>query len=118
MTAKIIDLGLAKVADESGAQTTISASGAFAGTPEFASPRANSGRRGGHPLGFLLTGSFALANADRSGAISRLCSRSHVSNISTRHCRLRSSKAFRSRWSVSSKCFSLKDPGTALSDAG
>ena len=38
VTAKIIDLGLAKVADESGAQTTISASGGFAGTPEFASP--------------------------------------------------------------------------------
>ena len=36
--ARIIDLGLAKVVDESGAQTTISASGAFAGTPEFASP--------------------------------------------------------------------------------
>ena len=36
--AKIIDLGLAKIADESGAQTTISASGAFAGTPEYASP--------------------------------------------------------------------------------
>ena len=29
VTAKIIDLGLAKIADESGAQTTISASGAF-----------------------------------------------------------------------------------------
>ena len=38
VTAKIIDLGLAKVADDSGSQTTISASGAFAGTPEFASP--------------------------------------------------------------------------------
>ena len=38
VTAKIIDLGLAKINDESGAQTTISASGAFAGTPEFASP--------------------------------------------------------------------------------
>jgi serine/threonine protein kinase len=38
VTAKIIDLGLAKVDDESGAQTTISATGAFAGTPEFASP--------------------------------------------------------------------------------
>ena len=37
-TAKIIDLGLAKAVDEAGAQTTISASGAFAGTPEFASP--------------------------------------------------------------------------------
>jgi tRNA A-37 threonylcarbamoyl transferase component Bud32 len=38
VTAKIIDLGLAKVADGSGAQTTISGSGAFAGTPEFSSP--------------------------------------------------------------------------------
>ena len=37
-TAKIIDLGLAKIIDESGAQTTISATGAFAGTPEYASP--------------------------------------------------------------------------------
>jgi serine/threonine protein kinase len=36
--ARIIDLGLAKAVDETGAQTTISASGAFAGTPEFASP--------------------------------------------------------------------------------
>ncbi len=38
VSVKIIDLGLAKVVDEAGAQTTISASGAFAGTPEFASP--------------------------------------------------------------------------------
>ena len=38
VTAKIIDLGLAKTMDEAGAETTISASGAFAGTPEFASP--------------------------------------------------------------------------------
>ena len=38
VTAKIIDLGLAKAVDEADAQTTISASGAFAGTPEFASP--------------------------------------------------------------------------------
>ena len=38
VSVKIIDLGLAKVVDEVGAQTTISASGAFAGTPEFASP--------------------------------------------------------------------------------
>ena len=38
VSAKIIDLGLAKVVDEAGAQTTISASGGFAGTPEFASP--------------------------------------------------------------------------------
>ena len=38
VTAKIIDLGLAKSLDEPGAQTAISIPGAFAGTPEFASP--------------------------------------------------------------------------------
>jgi len=38
ITAKIIDLGLAKSLDEPGAQTAISMPGAFAGTPEFASP--------------------------------------------------------------------------------
>jgi serine/threonine protein kinase/predicted ATPase len=38
VTAKIIDLGLAKSLDELAAQTAISTPGAFAGTPEFASP--------------------------------------------------------------------------------
>jgi serine/threonine protein kinase len=38
VTAKIIDLGLAKSLDEPDAQTAISTPGAFAGTPEFASP--------------------------------------------------------------------------------
>src|SRR6516165_2622640 len=38
VTAKIIDLGLAKSLDETGAQTAISTPGAFAGTPAFASP--------------------------------------------------------------------------------
>src|SRR6516165_8861535 len=38
VTAKIIDLGLAKSLDEPGAQTAISTAGAFVGTPEFASP--------------------------------------------------------------------------------
>jgi serine/threonine protein kinase len=38
VTAKIIDLGLAKAVDEPGAQTAISTPGTFAGTPEFASP--------------------------------------------------------------------------------
>jgi serine/threonine-protein kinase len=36
--AKIIDLGLAKSLDEPDAQTAISTSGTFSGTPEFASP--------------------------------------------------------------------------------
>src|SRR5215472_8548878 len=38
ITAKIIDLGLAKSLNEPGDQTAISTPGAFAGTPEFASP--------------------------------------------------------------------------------
>jgi serine/threonine protein kinase len=38
VTAKIIDLGLAKSLDEPGLQAAISTPGAFAGTPEFASP--------------------------------------------------------------------------------
>jgi len=38
VTAKIIDLGLAKSLDEPAARTAISIPGAFAGTPEFASP--------------------------------------------------------------------------------
>ena len=38
VTAKIIDLGLAKTTSETGSQITISTSGGFAGTPEFSSP--------------------------------------------------------------------------------
>jgi predicted ATPase len=38
VTAKIIDLGLAKAVAESHSEATISTPGAFAGTPEFASP--------------------------------------------------------------------------------
>jgi serine/threonine protein kinase len=38
VTAKIIDLGLAKTVDESASEAGISIPGAFAGTPEFASP--------------------------------------------------------------------------------
>jgi serine/threonine protein kinase len=38
VTVKIIDLGLAKTVSEPSAQTAISTSGAFAGTPEYASP--------------------------------------------------------------------------------
>jgi len=38
VTAKIIDLGLAKTLDESASEAGISTPGAFAGTPEFASP--------------------------------------------------------------------------------
>ena len=38
VTAKIIDLGLAKTIDESASEAGISLPGSFAGTPEFASP--------------------------------------------------------------------------------
>jgi serine/threonine protein kinase/tetratricopeptide (TPR) repeat protein len=38
VTAKIIDLGLAKMANESGSETDISMPGGFVGTPDFASP--------------------------------------------------------------------------------
>src|SRR6202521_19985 len=38
VTAKIIDLGLAKAVNEPGFQTAISMAGTFVGTPEFASP--------------------------------------------------------------------------------
>ena len=38
VSAKIIDLGLAKSLDEPGTQTALSTLGTFAGTPEFASP--------------------------------------------------------------------------------
>jgi len=43
VAAKIIDLGLAKAVNEPGSQTAISTPGAFAGTPEFASPEQFSG---------------------------------------------------------------------------
>src|SRR5262252_1224181 len=43
VTAKIIDLGLAKSLVEWGTQTAISTPGGFAGTPEFASPEQFSG---------------------------------------------------------------------------
>jgi serine/threonine protein kinase len=38
VTAKIIDLGLAKTVDESASEAGVSSPGTFAGTPEFASP--------------------------------------------------------------------------------
>ena len=44
-TAKIIDLGLAKVVAESQSETAISIPGSFAGTPEFASPEQFAGVR-------------------------------------------------------------------------
>ena len=45
VTAKIIDLGLAKPATDTPADPAISLPGAFAGTPEFASPEQGDRRR-------------------------------------------------------------------------
>jgi hypothetical protein len=45
VTAKIIDLGLAKAACEASSQIGISAAGAFVGTPEFSSPEQFAGVR-------------------------------------------------------------------------
>jgi serine/threonine protein kinase len=77
VTAKIIDLGLAKAVDEAGAQTTISGSGAFAAGVRQSGT--NCRRRGRYPFGSLLAWCFALADADRSCAISGYCRPSYVS---------------------------------------
>jgi len=45
VTAKIIDLGLAKTLDESASEAGISSPGVFVGTPEFASPEQFAGVR-------------------------------------------------------------------------
>ena len=61
VTAKIIDLGLAKSLEEASVQTVISTPGAFAGTPEFASPEQFAGlpadiRSDLYSLGLVLWG--------------------------------------------------------------
>ena len=78
-TVKIIDLGLAKVVNESHSQTAISIPGAFAGTPEFASPEQLAGSRRGYPFGSVFVGRDALDNADRPSTISLAPRRGHVS---------------------------------------
>ena len=59
ITAKIIDLGLAKVILESLSNAPISTLGAFVGTPEFASPEQFANRTG-NPLRPVLTWRDAL----------------------------------------------------------
>ena len=65
MTAKIIDLGLAKPAPNAPSEAGISIPGAFVGTPEFASPRAIRWSWRGHSLGPVLAGRGAVGDADR-----------------------------------------------------
>jgi len=69
VTAKLIDLGLAKVASEPLSEAAISMPGAFAGTGVCQSG-AIRGRRRGHPFGPVLAWRDALGDANRSGAIS------------------------------------------------
>ena len=109
VTAKIIDLGLAKAVDEAGAQTTISASGAFAGTPEFASPEQVIGgevdiRSDLYSLGVslwqMLTGQVPF----RGIAAGVMSQHQHAPLP------VENSKVCRSRSSASSKCCLIKIP--------
>ena len=61
VTAKIIDLGLAKTLDESASEAGISSPGAFIGTPEFASPEQFAGVGVGFMALFLKTTSATVA---------------------------------------------------------
>jgi len=65
VSAKIIDLGLAKSLDEPGTQTAISTPGAFAGTPEYASPEQFAGLPIDIRSGSVFAWSDALGDADR-----------------------------------------------------
>src|SRR5271166_2782616 len=71
VTAKIIDLGLAKTLDESASEAGISSPGTFVRTPEFASPEQFLGRWRGHPVGSVLAWRNALGNGDWPNTISR-----------------------------------------------
>jgi serine/threonine protein kinase len=78
VTAKIIDLGLAKAGKEPAGQSAVSTPGAFVGTPDFASPEQFAGVQGRHPLGPVLARCDALENADWADAIPRHIRRADV----------------------------------------
>jgi serine/threonine protein kinase len=91
LRAKIIDLGLAKSLNEPSDQTAISTPGAFAGTPEFASPEQFAGvpidiRSDLYSLGVTLW-EMVTGKTPFRGTPVRSCT-----SISTRLCRLRNSK--------------------------
>src|SRR5499427_3373463 len=64
VTAKIIDLGLAKPAADAPAEAAISIPGIFAGTPEFASPEQFAGVGVDISLGSVFAWGNALGNGD------------------------------------------------------
>ena len=69
VTAKIIDLGLAKTVGDSNSESAISVSGGFAGTPEFASPEQFMRDGGRYPFRSILSWGDALGYANRSDTI-------------------------------------------------
>jgi len=77
VTAKLIDLGLAKGVSEPGSESAISIPGAFAGTPDFASPEQFAER--GHPFRSVFARYHALGDAGWSGAILGYSWRGHAS---------------------------------------
>jgi serine/threonine protein kinase len=79
VTAKIIDLGLAKLAPDAPAEAAISIPGAFAGTPEFASPEQFAGVGVDIRSDLYSLRRDALGDADRAGAVSGHPSRGDVS---------------------------------------
>ena len=79
VTAKIIDLGLSKTVAESPSQPAISMPGAFAGTPEFASPEQFAGVGVDIRSDLYSLWRDTLGNADWQGAIPWHPSRSDVS---------------------------------------
>jgi serine/threonine protein kinase len=79
VTAKIIDLGLAKALNEPLSEAGISMPGVFVGTPEFASPEQFGGMGVDIRSDLYSLGGDALGNADRSSAIPGFCDRGDVS---------------------------------------
>ena len=103
VTAKIIDLGLAKPVTDAPAEAAISTSGAFAGTPEFASPEQFAGV-GVDIRSDLYSLAWPLGDAHGAGAIPGHLRRGDVSASHALRYQSTCSKLLHSRWSFSLKC--------------
>ena len=104
VTAKIIDLGLAKAVNEPSFQTAISMPGGFCRNTGFCQSRAIRGSAGRHPLGPLLAGRDALEDADRPGAIPRHRRRADVSAFARAATARTTRRSSSSRSSFSLRC--------------
>ena len=103
VTAKIIDLGLAKPIDETGSQSAFPRGG-FAGTPEFASPEQFAGvgvdiRSDLYSLGVVLW-EMVTGQALFSGSSGEVMCQHQQASLPLEH-----SRASRSRWLLSLRCF-------------